>query len=76
MTQQSYKELVGKAIADQRKAKNWTLDDLTLLLGNAFSRSKLNAIENGKQDLSVYEFFLLEKLLGNLPRPEITVTIS
>lgn len=76
MTQQDYKDLIGKAIAEQRKAKGWTLEDLSLLVGKVFSRSSLNAIEHGKQDLSVYEYFLLEKLLGKLPRPEITVNIS
>lgn len=76
MTKKAYNEALGKAIAERRNEKKWTLDDVLLLTGNVFSRSSLNAIERGTQELRIYDFFLLEKVLGKLPRPEFTVTIT
>jgi len=76
MTKEQFNVAVGQAIQERRKAHGWTLDDVLPFVGGAFSRSSLSAIEHGRQELRIYEFFLLEKLLGALPRPEITMTLT
>lgn len=76
MTKKEFNIAFGQSIAKQRKARGWTLDNLVEILGNSISRSTLSSIEHGRQELNCYEFFILEKMLGEIPRPNIKVTFE
>ncbi len=76
MKYQEYADLLGKAIQERRNARGWTLEQVAGFMGEKPSKSSLSAIENGKQTLDIFDFFKLETLLGELPKPEITVTFN
>lgn len=76
MSREEFNLIIGQAIKKRRGEHGWTLDDVIALTGDLFSRSSLSAYENGTLEINIYQFFLLEKLLGKLPRPELSITIN
>lgn len=58
----AYRSKVGKLIRDARKAKGWSLDQLSE--ASKVSRSMLSEYENGQADQSIVKLRLLTKALG------------
>lgn len=65
--------MLGKTIKKRRELLGRTLEEVSKWTDREMSRSSVWAVEQGSQELDVYDFFCLEKILGELPRPDIKI---